>query len=123
MSLTLARQRSPSATEVVGIGAQPALLHRIYEAIERKLGDPDITPARVAQMEGISERYLQKLFEGTGDNFTHYLRERRLQHCRTDLANPAEAHRSVSACPGGCRCSIAAYFRRSFRDRFGMSPR
>ena len=67
MLLTLAHQKLRSATEVAGIGAQPALLHRIYEAIERKLGDPDITPARVAQMEGISERYLQKLFEGTGD--------------------------------------------------------
>jgi acetamidase/formamidase/AraC-like DNA-binding protein len=123
MSLTLARQRSPSATEVVGIGAQPALLHRIYEAIERKLGDPDITPARVAQMEGISERYLQKLFEGTGDNFTHYLRERRLQRCWADLANPAETHRSVSDIAFGCGFSDAAHFSRSFRDRFGMSPR
>ena len=113
----------PSATEVVGIGTQPALLHRIYEAIERKLGDPEITPARVAQMEGISERYLQKLFEGTGDNFTHYLRERRLQRCWADLANPAEAHRSVSDIAFGCGFSDAAHFSRSFRDRFGMSPR
>ena len=32
----------------------------------------------MAQAEGISERYLQKLFEGAGDNFTHYVRERRL---------------------------------------------
>jgi len=123
MLLTLAHQKLRSATEVAGIGAQPALLHRIYEAIERKLGDPDITPARVAQMEGISERYLQKLFEGTGDNFTHYLRERRLQHCWADLANPAEAHRSVSDIAFGCGFSDAAHFSRSFRDRFGMSPR
>src|SRR6266852_5772165 len=123
MLLTLARQKSRSATEMVGIGAQPALLDRIYEAIERKLGDPDITPARVAQIEGISERYLQKLFEGTGDNFTHYLRERRLQHCWADLANPAEAHRSVSDIAFGCGFSDAAHFSRSFRDRFGMSPR
>src|SRR5258706_8781878 len=123
MLLTLARQKLRNATEVVGIGAQPALLDRIYEAIERKLGDPDITPARVAQIEGISERYLQKLFEGAGDNFTHYLRERRLQRCWADLANPAEAHRSVSDIAFGCGFSDAAHFSRSFRDRFGMSPR
>jgi acetamidase/formamidase/AraC-like DNA-binding protein len=121
MLLTLAHQKLRSAT--VGIGTQPALLHRIYEAIERKLGDPDITPARVAQIEGISERYLQKLFEGTGDNFTHYLRERRLQRCWAELANPAEAHRSVSDIAFGCGFSDAAHFSRSFRDRFGMSPR
>ena len=91
--------------------------------IERKLGDPDITPARIAQIEGISERYLQKLFEGSGDNFTHYLRERRLQRCWADLGNASEAHRSVSDIAFGCGFSDAAHFSRSFRDRFGLSPR
>src|SRR6202012_6113689 len=90
MLLTLSRQKSSSAAEAIGVGTQAALLQRIYDSIERKLGDPDITPARIAQMEGISERYLQKLFETTGDNFTHYLRERRLQRCWSDLANAAE---------------------------------
>jgi acetamidase/formamidase/AraC-like DNA-binding protein len=122
MLLTLSRQKLPNATEVIGFGTQPAMLHRIYEAIERKLGDPDITPARVAQMEGISERYLQKLFESTGDNFTRYLRERRLQQCWADLAKPAEAHRSVSDIAFGGGFSDAAHFSRSFRDRFGLSP-
>ena len=123
MLLTLARQKSPSAAETVGIGTQPALLQRIYDTIERKLGDPEISPARIAQLEGISERYLQKLFETTGDNFTHYLRERRLQRCWADLANPTEAHRSVSEIAFGSGFSDAAHFSRSFRDRFGLSPR
>jgi acetamidase/formamidase/AraC-like DNA-binding protein len=123
MLLTLARQKSPSAAETVGIGTQPALLQRIYDAIERKLGDSEISPARIAQLEGISERYLQKLFETSGDNFTHYLRERRLQRCWADLANPTEAHRSVSEIAFGYGFSDAAHFSRSFRDRFGLSPR
>ncbi len=123
MLLTLSRHKSSSATEAVGIGTQPALLQRIYDAIERKLGDPDITPARIAQIEGISERYLQKLFECSGDNFTHYLRERRLQRCWAELGNPSEAHRSVSDIAFGCGFSDAAHFSRSFRDRFGVSPR
>jgi len=123
MLLTLSRQKSSGATEAAGVGTQTALLQRIYDSIERKLGDPDITPARIAQMEGISERYLQKLFETTGDNFTHYLRERRLQHCWSDLANPTEAHRSVSDIAFGYGFSDAAHFSRSFRDRFGLSPR
>ena len=122
MLLTLARQKEPSAVDTLGSNTQPALLHRIYDAIERKLGDPDITPARVAQMEGISERYLQKLFASTRDNFTHYLRERRLQRCWTYLASAAEAHRSVSDIAFGCGFSDAAHFSRSFRDRFGLSP-
>jgi acetamidase/formamidase/AraC-like DNA-binding protein len=123
MLLTLARQKSPSAPETPGIGTRPALLQRIYDAIERKVGDPEITPARIAQMEGISERYLQKLFEATGDNFTHYLRERRLQRCSAALADATQSHRSVSDIAFGCGFNDAAHFSRSFRDRFGMSPR
>jgi acetamidase/formamidase/AraC-like DNA-binding protein len=123
MLLTLSRQKSSSAADATGVGTQAALLQRIYDTVERKLGDSDITPARVAQLEGISERYLQKLFEATGDNFTHYLRERRLQRCWSDLANPAEAHRSVSDIAFGCGFSDAAHFSRSFRDRFGLSPK
>ncbi len=119
MLLTLARQKSPRAKAV---GIRPALLQRIYDAIERKLSDPDITPSRIAQMEGISERYLQKLFETTGDSFTHYLRERRLLRCSAELASAAEAHRSVSNIAFGCGFSNAAHFSRSFRDRFGLSP-
>ena len=75
---------------------QAAIQHRICQTIERRLDDPELSPARVAQMEGISERYLQKLFEGVGDNFTQYVRERRLQRAWTDLSNPAEVHRSIS---------------------------
>jgi acetamidase/formamidase/AraC-like DNA-binding protein len=100
-----------------------ATLHRICQTIERRLDDPDLVPARVAQAEGISERYLQKLFEGAGDNFTHYVRERRLQRAWADLSNPAEAHRSISEIAYRCGFVDSAHFSRTFRQRFGMSPR
>jgi acetamidase/formamidase/AraC-like DNA-binding protein len=91
--------------------------------IERKLDDPELTPAKVAQAEGISERYLQKLFEGTGSSFTHYLRERRLQRTRADLSNPAEAHHSISEIAFRSGFNDSAHFSRAFRHRFGLSPR
>jgi hypothetical protein len=40
-----------------------ALFNRVTLAIERRLQDPHLTAGRVARAEGISERYLQKLFE------------------------------------------------------------
>lgn len=123
MLLTLLRQTATRGSETGATGAQASLLHRIYGTIERKLDDPEITLARIAQVEGISERYLQKLFESTGDNFTHYLRERRLQRCWAGLASPAEAHRSVSDIAFRCGFNDAAHFSRSFRERFGLSPR
>ena len=118
LALTLVHRVEDTAT-----AAPTALLNRICQTIERQLDDPDLTPARVAQSEGISERYLQRLFEGTGDNFTRYIRERRLQRTSVDLANPSEAHHSVSEIAFRHGFNDAAHFSRAFRDRFGMSPR
>jgi acetamidase/formamidase/AraC-like DNA-binding protein len=100
-----------------------ALMSRVCRIIERGLDDPDLTPARVAQSEGISERYLQKLFEGAGDNFSHYVRERRLQRAWADLANPAEGHHTISEIAYRYGFGDSAHFSRTFRARFGHSPR
>jgi acetamidase/formamidase/AraC-like DNA-binding protein len=116
----LAQRATPAAD---GTATQAAILHRICQLIERKLDDPDLTPARVAQAEGISERYLQKLFEGTGSSFTHYLRERRLQRCWADLSNPALSHHSISEIAYRNGFNDSAHFSRAFRHRFGLPPR
>src|SRR6266700_6581090 len=102
---------------------QAAILHRICQTIERRLDDPELTPARVAQVEGISERYLQKLFEAVDDSFTHHVRERRLQRAWADLSNPAEAHRSISEIAYRYGFGDSAHFSRAFRHRFGLPPR
>jgi acetamidase/formamidase/AraC-like DNA-binding protein len=111
------------ASDAGGTATQAAILHRLCQTIERKLEDPDLTPARVAEAEGISERYLQRLFEGSGSSFTHYLRERRLQRTSAELSNPAEAHHSISEIAYRNGFSDSAHFSRAFRHRFGLSPR
>ena len=121
--LTLMHQLAISAPEAGSSATQAALLHRICQTIERRLDDPELAPARVAQAEGISERYLQKLFEAVGDNFTHYVRERRLQRAWADLSNAAEAHRSISEIAYAYGFGDSAHFSRAFRHRFGLPPR
>jgi acetamidase/formamidase/AraC-like DNA-binding protein len=120
---TFVRQLMAPTTEARGTATQAAILHRLCQTIERKLDDPDLTPARVAEAEGISERYLQKLFEGSGSSFTHYLRERRLQRTSAELSNPAEAHHSISEIAYRNGFNDSAHFSRAFRHRFGLSPR
>jgi acetamidase/formamidase/AraC-like DNA-binding protein len=121
--LTLSHPFSGRASDTNKTATQAAILHRICQTIERRLDDPELAPARVAQAEGISERYLQKLFEGVGDNFTRYVRERRLQRAWADLSNPAEAHRSISEIAYRYGFGDSAHFSRTFRHRFGLSPR
>lgn len=121
---TFTRQRAEPASDLGGgTATKAATLHRLCQTIERRLDDPDLTPAKVALSEGISERYLQKLFEGTGSSFTHYLRERRLQRTWADLSNPAEAHHSISEIAFRVGFNDSAHFSRAFRHRFGVSPR
>jgi len=117
------RQLTPATSDAGGTVTQAAILNRLCQTIERKLADPDLTPAKVAEAEGISERYMQKLFEGSGSSFTHYLRERRLQRTSAELSNPAEAHHSISEIAYRNGFNDSAHFSRVFRHRFGLSPR
>jgi acetamidase/formamidase/AraC-like DNA-binding protein len=111
------------STEPIGTHSQSAILHRICQTIEYRLGDPDLNPSRVAATEGISERYVQKLFVGLGSNFTTYVRERRLQRAWSDLSNPADAHQSISEIAYRVGFGDPAHFSRAFRHRFGVPPR
>ncbi|WP_244618670.1 acetamidase/formamidase family protein [Rhizobium sp. 18065] len=99
-----------------------ALFNRMTVAIEKRLHDPDLSSARVARVEGISERYLQKLFEQNGESFTHYLRERRLQRARAALVTSAEVRLPVADVAYSCGFGDAANFNRVFKERFGLPP-
>ncbi|PVB60847.1 acetamidase/formamidase family protein [Labrenzia sp. 011] len=112
-----------SAAADAGVNAsQAALFSRLTMAIERRVAEPDLSAGRIARQEGISERYLQKLFEQNGESFTHYLRERRLQHARMALVAPDELRIPISEVAYSCGFTDAANFNRLFKERFGLPP-
>lgn len=104
-------------------GAQISLLNRVCQYIEAHLGDASLSRTTVARQEGISPRYVQKLFENAGENFSHYLRRRRLERCRADLVNPLFAPLSITEISYRWGFSDSAHFSRSFREEYGVSPR
>ena len=106
-----------------GSSGQAVLLHRIRQDIEARLADPSLSPVSVAQAEGLSERYVQKLFEAAGESFTTFVRRRRLERCRSDLHNPQCDHLSISDICFRWGFNDASHFSRAFRDQFGLSPR
>ena len=99
-----------------------ALFNRVTLAIDRRLHDPHLTAGRVARAEGISERYLQKLFEQNGVSFSHHLRDRRLERARAALVSPSDIHTSVADVAYRCGFGDAANFNRLFKERFGAPP-
>ncbi|TYC58316.1 helix-turn-helix domain-containing protein [Rhodobacterales bacterium] len=120
--LTVVVSVSSSTADASANASQAALFSRLTLAIERRVAEADLSAGRIARQEGISERYLQKLFEQNGESFTHYLRERRLQHARMALVAPDELRIPVSEVAYSCGFTDAANFNRLFKERFGLPP-
>ena len=98
-------------------------LHRICQTIETCLGDAKLNPQRIATEHGVSLRYLQKLFTLSGQTFSGYVRNRRLERCRGDLASPLYAHLSITQICYRWGFNASAHFSRAFREQYGQSPR
>jgi AraC-like DNA-binding protein len=109
-----------AAADALGAAAH---LQRLCQTIETLLPDPDLSLRRVADEEGVSPRYVQKLFASADETFSHYLRTRRLERCRTDLASPQHARLSISEICFRWGFNGSAHFSRAFRDQYGQSPR
>ncbi len=100
-----------------------ARLHRVRQTIESLLTDPELTLTRLAEVEGVSPRYLQKLFSSEGETFTHYIRLRRLERCKLDLVSPRHGDQSISSICFRWGFNGSAHFSRAFRQQYGVSPR
>lgn len=96
---------------------------RICHRIQARLAEPDLSLCAIARDEHVSDRYLRKLFEGSGHSFSSYLRHSRLQRCFADLHNPAYDQLSVSDICYRWGFNDPSYFSQAFRERFGLSPK
>ncbi|WP_405679380.1 helix-turn-helix domain-containing protein [Streptomyces sp. NBC_00868] len=99
-----------------------ALRERIDAFIEHNLGDPALTPGLIAAAHGISVRALHLLFRDQPQSVAATVRHRRLERCRSDLARPELAARSVRDIAARWCFSSAPVFGRSFREAYGTSP-
>ncbi|MFD8390627.1 AraC family transcriptional regulator [Streptomyces sp. NPDC059680] len=98
------------------------LLHGIKTYIEHHLHDPDLSLTSIAAANHISLRYLHHLFQRDGRTVGAFLRERRLEHCRADLSDPAKARRSVCEIARRWGFRDPAVFNRTFKSAYGVTP-
>ena len=103
--------------------SQAAIFSRVCRTIEANLADPDLGLTSIAKEERVSPRYLQKLFEAVGQNFSTYLRSRRLERCRAELVNPLYERVSIADVCFRWGFNDPANFSRVFREQYGASPR
>jgi AraC-like DNA-binding protein len=100
-----------------------ALLAEIHAFIRANLGDPRLTPSAIAEAHHISLRYLHKLFQAEGHTVAGWIRARRLEQCRRDLAEPWLATRPINAIAARWGFPNPKHFSQAFRAAYDLSPR
>lgn len=100
----------------------PLQIAAIKQELKRRMHEHGLTPAAVARAFNISVRTLHRLFEVDGQSFTRYLQSERLASARTliERGGPALTLTQIAL---DCGFSHPAHFSRSYRVRFGESPR
>ncbi len=97
------------------------LLTSIHAFIQRHMGDPELSPEMIAAAHHISLRLLHKLFNEEGETVAAWIRTRRLEGSRRDLADLAQG-RPVAALAAHWGFRSAASFSRAFRGAYGLPP-
>lgn len=103
-------------------GLRAARAKAIRHAIAQKLADPVLSLSSLALELGISERYVQLIFEDMDTSFTDYVMDQRLQLAYRMLLNPSLLHRRISDIAYDAGFGDLSHFNRCFRRRFGQTP-
>lgn len=106
-------------TQTFGVSA---LLQRIKAYVNANIQDPDLNPVVIAEAMGITVSYLHKVFLQNNNTVMQYVLAERLERCRRDIAKTDRAG-GISQVAYNWGFNDASHFSRSFRKRFGVSPR
>jgi len=113
-----------SAPDVAPSGLRPDMqLEALLAFCRRNLHDAELTPSVVAAHLGISVRTLHLRFQMLGESFGRWLLGRRLEACSKALLDPHQMASGISEIAYRWGFNDLSHFNRSFRARFGMSPR
>jgi AraC-like DNA-binding protein len=104
-------------------GLAAARLDAVKADILKNLAGSHIRLPNIARRHGVSERYIQQLFESSGSSFTGFVLERRLNLAWRLLRDPTSRWRKISDIAASAGFSDISYFNRAFKARYGATPR
>jgi AraC-like DNA-binding protein len=98
---------------------------RILEYARSHLNDPGLSAEQIAAAHYISVRYLYRLLAATGISLGDWIRTRRLEACRQELAASSTGPTGtiIAAVARRHGFSNMSSFSRAFRAEYGLSPR
>jgi AraC-like DNA-binding protein len=98
------------------------LIQHIRAFIDAHLADAALSPQLVADAHHLSLRHLHRLFQQDDATVGAWIRHRRLEHCRHDLADLRLVARPIRAIAAHWGFAQPADFTRAFRTAYGTTP-
>ena len=99
-----------------------ALMRRIRQFVENNLFDPKLNNNRIAESQGISVRYLHKLFQNEEESIHEMIINKRLASAYELLMDDSDTRPSVENIAYHVGFSGAPHFSRAFKARYGICP-
>ncbi|MGY1760364.1 helix-turn-helix domain-containing protein [Geodermatophilus sp. SYSU D00779] len=99
-----------------------ALLAAVRAHVEEHLADPALDPRSIAAAHFVSVRQLHRLFAGEAETAARYVRRRRLERAREELARSGARDLPLTAVAHRCGFADPSVFGRAFRAAYGMTP-
>lgn len=100
-----------------------SLVLRIRAFIQQHLHDPQLTPSVIAAAHHISTSYLHRLFQQEDVTVAVWMRRKRLEYARRDLADAAQHTTPIHVIAARWGFPRAADFTRAFRTTYGIPPK
>jgi AraC-like DNA-binding protein len=121
LALILAGQNDGAVVADSG-GVRAARLHAIKTDIVERLRSHGLTISTVAARNGLTPRYIQRLFEHEGTSFTSFVLAERLALAHRMLNDRRQADSAISAIAFEAGFGDLSYFNRAFRRHYGATP-
>ncbi|WP_327282173.1 helix-turn-helix domain-containing protein [Streptomyces sp. NBC_01205] len=99
----------------------PALTQAAKDLADRRLADPELSPAMLARELNVSVRTLHRAFAAVGEQVSTYIRHRRLHEARLALVSPS-GRLSISELAAHWQFADGSHFTRSFKKHYGQTP-
>ena len=95
---------------------------RVVDYLRAHWHERDLTAERIAAAHHISTRHLYRLLAAQGISLRQWVRARRLEACRDELAMPGPAAPTVASVGRRWGFSDATNFGRAFKATYGLTP-
>jgi AraC-like DNA-binding protein len=103
-------------------GVPAARLAAIFKVISDQIANPRLSAATVAAKLGITRRYVHLLLEQSGQTFTQYVLQKRLEKVKELLDGDGDQNRKIADIAFAAGFADLSSFNRAFRHHFGDTP-